>query len=406
VTRSTPSQPVAAAVPDPRRRGRRYTDAGDVVRRLQPSYPVHCLRPHVFERAARRFVDSFPGTTLYAVKCNPHPAVLRALHTGGVHAFDTASLSEIARVAETFDDAECFFMHPVKPRPAIAGAHRVYGVRHYVVDLMAELHKLAQQLRNDPEVTVMVRLKTTESAGAFYHLSAKFGAEEEDAAAILAEVARLGMKPGLAFHVGSQCLEPEAYTQAVARAGSVAERAGVALAALDVGGGFPAVYPGTQAPDLSDYMAAIRHALGRLNLPEGGRVLCEPGRALVADGQSLLVQVHLRKGQQLYLNDGVYGSLSEMTAAGVRYPARLIRLEAGRIATPSAPEATFDAYGPTCDSLDTIPQAFRVPADVREGDWIEIDRVGAYSNALSTDFNGFRPDTFVEVQDEPPGERS
>jgi ornithine decarboxylase len=394
---------VTAAVPDPRRRARSYPDAGEVARLLQPSYPVYCLRPHVFERAARTFVEQFPGTTLYAVKCNPHPAVLRALHAGGVHAFDTASLGEIARVAETFDDAECFFMHPVKPRPAIASAHRVFGVLHYVVDHMAELHKLAHQVRGAPEVTVMVRLKTAESAGAFYHLSAKFGAETQEAAQILAEVARLGMKPGLAFHVGSQCLEPDAYTQAIAQAGTVAAQAGVRLAAVDVGGGFPAVYLGTQAPDLSDYMSAIRHALARLDLPDDCRVLCEPGRALVADGQSLLVQVQLRKGQQLYINDGVYGSLSEMTAADVRYPARLIRLAGGRIATSSAPEATFDAHGPTCDSLDMIPKAFRLPDDVREGDWIEIDRVGAYSNALATDFNGFRPDTFVEVRNEPPG---
>ena len=403
MTQSTPSQTVTAAVPDPRRRSRSYPDAGEVARLLQPSYPVYCLRPHVFERAARTFVDSFPGTTLYAVKCNPHPAVLRALQAGGVHAFDTASLSEIARVAETFDAAECFFMHPVKPRPAIASAHRVYGVLHYVVDHMAELHKLAHQVRNDPEVTVMVRLKTAESAGAFYHLSAKFGADTDDAAQILAEVARLGMKPGLAFHVGSQCLEPEAYTQAIAQARTVAAQAGVTLAAIDVGGGFPAVYLGTQAPDLTDYMTAIRHALARLDLPADCRVLCEPGRALVADGQSLLVQVQLRKGSQLYINDGVYGSLSEMTAADVRYPARLIRLEKGRIVTSTAPEATFDAHGPTCDSLDMIPKAFRLPDDVREGDWIEIDRVGAYSNALATDFNGFRPDTFVEVRNEPPG---
>lgn len=403
MTQNVPSQAVTAAMPDPRRRARSYPDAGEVARLLQPSYPVYCLRPHVFERAARNFVDQFPGTALYAVKCNPHPAVLRALHAGGINAFDTASLNEIARVAETFDAAECFFMHPVKPRPAIASAHRVFGVLHYVVDHMAELHKLAHQVRHDPDVTVMVRLRTAESAGAFYHLSAKFGAPEDEAAQILAEVARLGMRPGLAFHVGSQCLEPEAYTQAIAQAGSVAAQAGVALAALDVGGGFPAVYLGTQAPDLSDYMSAIRHALARLDLPAACRVLCEPGRALVAEGQSLLVQVQLRKRNQLYINDGVYGSLSEMTAADVRYPARLIRLEGGRFVTPTAPEETFDAYGPTCDSLDTIPKAFRLPSDVREGDWIEIDRVGAYSNALATDFNGFRPDTFVEVRNEPPG---
>lgn len=403
MTHDSPTKVVATAMADPRRRARSYPDAGEVARLLQPSYPVYCLRPHVIQRAAARFAEAFPGTTLYAVKCNPHPGVLRALYAGGVRAFDTASLSEIARVSETFEATECFFMHPVKPRPAIASAHRVYGVRAFVVDHMDELHKLAQQVRNDPEVTVLVRLKTAESAGAFYHLSAKFGAEGAEAVAILAEVARLGMKPGLAFHVGSQCLDPDAYAQALANVGEIAAEAGVALAAVDVGGGFPAVYLGTQAPDLSDYIAAIRTALARLALSDDCRVLCEPGRALVADGQSVLVQVQLRKRDQLYINDGVYGSLSEMTAADVRYPARLIRIEGGTVGTSTAPEAIFHAHGPTCDSLDMIPKAFRLPDDVREGDWIEIDRVGAYSNALATDFNGFRPDTFVEVRNEPPG---
>jgi ornithine decarboxylase len=401
---AAPALTGARAASDPARRRRYYADAAEVARMLQPSYPVFCLRPQVIAERACAFVDAFPGTTFYAVKCNPHPAVLRALYGGGVRAFDTASLAEIAQVAESFEDAERAFMHPVKPRAAIATAHRVYGISAFAVDHRDELHKLAREVRGDPQVTAVVRIATEESAGALYHLSSKFGAAPEEAAELLRETVRLGFRPGIAFHVGSQCLEPDAYRQALARVGEVLGAAGVAPAVVDVGGGFPAGYRGLPVRRLPAYMAAIRDGLAALDLPAGCRVWSEPGRALVADGQSLLVQVQLRKGRRLYINDGIYGGLSETAAVGVRYPARLIRLQDGRSAGSDAPMVSFTAYGPTCDSLDVIPDAFRLPDDVGEGDWIEIDRVGAYSNALATQFNGFHPGTFVEVADPPPGD--
>ena len=391
---------MAVAQPSARpRRARAFADAREVAGVLQPSYPVFCVRPHALERNARTFLDAFPGKTLYAVKCNPHARVLDALQAAGVRAFDTASLPEVAQVAEAFDDVECYFMHPVKPRGVIATAHRVYGVKTFVVDHINELRKLAEQTRYDPEVVAVVRLKTEESAGTLYHLSAKFGAEPDDAADLLREVRRMGLRGGLAFHVGSQCLQPQAYRDALARCGEIVGAAGTGIAVLDVGGGFPAPYIGLETPPLADYFAAIREGLAELQLPDDCEVLCEPGRALVATGQSLLVQVQLRKGRHLYINDGIYGGLSEMADVGLRLPARLIRL-AGEA---SAERSVFHIHGPTCDSLDMVADAFRLPDDVREGDWIEIDRVGAYSNALATHFNGFHPDTFVEVRDEPPG---
>lgn len=401
---AAPARQGTRAASDPARRQRHYADAVEVARELQPSYPVFCLRPQVIAERARAFVEAFPGTTLYAVKCNPHPAVLRALYAGGVRAFDTASLPEIAQVAETFDDAECAFMHPVKPRAAIGTARRVYGVRAFAVDHLDELHKVVQELGGDPEATAVVRIATEESAGALYHLSSKFGAPPEAAAEVLQKTVRLGLRPGIAFHVGSQCLEPDSYRQALARVREVLAAAGVAPEVVDVGGGFPAGYRGLPVRGLAAYMAAIRDGLAALDLPAGCRVWSEPGRALVADGQSLLVQVQLRKGRRLYINDGIYGGLSETAAVGVRYPARLIRLQDGRRVQSGAPTVSFTAYGPTCDSLDVIPDAFRLPDDVGEGDWIEIDRLGAYSNALATHFNGFHPGTFVEVADPPPGD--
>lgn len=380
------------------RRRERFASAREVAQLLRPSYPVFCVRPHVIERAARHFIELFPGKTMYAVKCNPHPMVLRALYAGGIRAFDTASLAEIAQVAETWEDAGAYFMHPVKPRGVIATAWRVYGVEVYALDHVDELDKLCAQLRGVPEITAVVRLKT-EEAGTLFHLSEKFGAEYDEAVELLREIPRRGMKPGVAFHVGSQCLAPRAYHDALRLVGDVLAAAEITPVCIDVGGGFPAPYLNVDAPALEDFMTAIEDALAELALPSQCEVLAEPGRALVAEGSSLLVQVQLRKGERLYINDGIYGGLSEMVAAGIKLPAQLIRLDGA----PSEHMRIFTLAGPTCDSLDIIPDALRLPVDVREGDWIEIDRVGAYSNALASRFNGFFPDVFVEVIDEPPG---
>ena len=242
-------------------------------------------------------------------------------------------------------------------------------------------------------MSVVVRVKTPE-AKALYDLASKFGAEPALAADLLREVRKLGLRGGLAFHVGSQCQSPDAYEVALDLVGEVVERAGVPLRCLDVGGGFPVSYPGEQVPPLEAYVDTIRAGVKRLGLRNDCVLMCEPGRALVAEGCSLLVQVLLRKEREIYINDGIYGSLSEMVAAGIRLPMRLIRGQG----EASATEREFRVYGPTCDSLDVLPHPVRLPEDVRESDWLEIGLVGAYSNANATHFNGFHPDTFVEVE--------
>jgi ornithine decarboxylase len=364
---------------------------------LQPSYPVYCARPLVVARAAQRFLELFPGRVLYAVKCNPHPRVLRALYDAGIRHFDTASLPEIALVRESFADAGAYFMHPVKARAVIRTAARVYGVDTFVVDHIDELAKVLDETDGGEGVTIMVRIKTSQVEGTFYHLADKFGAEPADAAALLVEARSRGCQVGLAFHVGSQCLVPGAYGQALALVGEVLERAQLPIQMLDVGGGFPAEYVGTNMPPLEAFIAEIEAGAKALKLRRDCVLMCEPGRALVADGMSLVVQVQLRKENQLYINDGIYGSLSEMVTAGLRLPARLVRLSGPH----SAVSRSFGLNGPTCDSLDVLPAPFELPDDVREGDWIEIDRVGAYSNALASRFNGFYPETLVVVQDHP-----
>ncbi len=376
---------------------RRFSDVPAVARALQPSYPVYCLRPEVLAETARRFISIFPGTVLYAVKCNPHPMVLDVLYRAGIRHFDTASLPEIAQICETYSDAHAYFMHPVKGRAVIKSAYAVYGIRHFVVDHESELAKVVDETGGE-DLVIVVRMRTPTSLQTLYDLSSKFGATPPDAAALMRAAHERGCKVGLAFHVGSQCSDPSSYGTALTLAGETIEMAGVEPACLDVGGGFPAAYTGKSVPPLEDYMSEIRIGLKRLALRPTVDVFAEPGRAIVADSCSLLTQVQLRKDNRLYINDGIYGSLSEMVQVDIRLQARLIRL-AGDVSETMYP---FVLNGPTCDSVDVLPGTFDLPADVREGDWIEIDQVGAYSNALATRFNGFFPETFVEVHDEPP----
>ncbi len=298
---------------------------------------------------------------------------------------------------EAFRNASAYFMHPVKSRAVIAMAYRAYGVKCFVVDHPAELAKVLDATGGEG-VAIVVRLKTPE-VEALYNLSAKFGAEPALAAELLRQVQDEGLRPGLSFHVGSQCLSPDAYAQALAITGEVIKKAGVEPHILDVGGGFPIAYPGQKAPPIEDYVQAIKKGIEGLGLRNDCVLMCEPGRAIVANGCSLLVQVLLRKEDEIYINDGIYGSLSEMVVARMRLPVRLIRLGG----EPSAEMREFTVYGPTCDSVDVLPSTFRLPADVREDDWIEIGQIGAYSNAVATRFNGFFADTFVEVENGFPG---
>jgi ornithine decarboxylase len=374
---------------------RKYADATEMVAALKPGYPVYCVRPKTVKAAARHFLDKFPGRVLYAVKCNPNPMVLRALYDEGIRHFDTASLGEIALVRELYRDAECYYMHPVKGRSAIKAADEVYAVEHFVIDSKDELYKVLDEAGSEG-ITIIVRIATP-PAGAIYDLSLKFGARPAEAVELLQLIKAEGCQAGLAFHVGSQCTVPRAYRTALKMVGEILEASGVDIHYLDIGGGFPAGYLGVEVPPLEEFIAEIEDGLKDLKLRRDCVLMCEPGRALVSDGMSVVTQVHLRKEDNLYINDGVYGSLSETVAARLRYPARLIRL--GEPASEDMLD--FTVFGPTCDSQDVLPAPVRLPADVREGDWIEFGRLGAYSNALATHFNGFHSDAYVQVEDDP-----
>ena len=367
----------------------------DLVGTVRPDAPMHCLRPDTIVAAAANFVAGFPGDVLYAVKCNPEPAVLRAVWDGGVRHFDCASAPEIALVRRLLPEAAIHFMHPVKSRQAIRAA-RAAGVRDFSLDHPGELAKIGQEC-GSADLGLLVRLAMPRGR-AVYDLSGKFGASVEDAAALLRAARPYAARLGLCFHVGSQCLDPLAWRDAMALAGAAIAEAGVPVDVIDVGGGFPAVYPGSKPPPQSAFFAEIESGLEALALPVRPCLWAEPGRALVAGSVSVVVQVLLRRGDALYVTDGVYGSLSDAGTPGFRFPARLLRPDG-----PSASASTRDyiLFGPTCDSADRMAWPFALPADVAEGDWIEIGQLGAYGACLRTGFNGFDVTSAFEVRDPP-----
>lgn len=278
-----------------------------VVARMRPTDPLLCRRPATISAAAQRFVASFPGDVLYAVKCNPEGRVLRALLAGGVRHFDCASLPEVRLVRKLAPEAAIHFMHPVKARPAIHEAYHRYSVRDFAFDSAGELAKILQEtvpvglVGDPPTLGLFVRLGLPKG-GAVYDLSGKFGASVEEAAELLRAARPHAARLGITFHVGSQCLDPAEYARAIAIAGQAIARSGVGVDIVDIGGGFPIAYPGMTPPPLGDYIKAIADASA--GLPRGVRLWAEPGRALVASGESLVVQVQLRRGETLFVNDG------------------------------------------------------------------------------------------------------
>ena len=379
--------------------GRLLPTVDELVAAQRPTEPLHCLRPAVIQDDARRFVESFPGDVLYAVKCNPEPAVLRAVWQGGVRHFDCASAGEVSLVRRMFPDAAIHFMHPVKSRPAIRDAYAHHGVRDFVLDGTDELAKILQETDGATDLGLFVRLALP-PGGAMYDLSGKFGAAPETAAMLLRTVRAHAARIGLSFHVGSQCLDPLAYRRAIVLAGETIRAAGVLVDVLDVGGGFPVRYPDIEPPPPGAFFAEIEASFEALDLP-GTRLWAEPGRALVAGGTSVVVQVQSRRGDTLYVNDGVYGSLSDAGAPGFRFPVRLIPAQADASLAGPGCLTGYALFGPTCDSADAMKGPFLLPATVAEGDWIEIGQLGAYGACLRTAFNGFDRAVLVEVRDRP-----
>jgi ornithine decarboxylase len=372
--------------------------SGVEIAKSHPVQPVTLLRPHAARRAARFFVEKFPGRSLYAVKANPSPDLLRIVWASGVTHYDVASLAEVRLVAETLPEAQLCFMHPVKAEEAIAEAYAL-GVRTFSLDTMDELEKIVRATATDgveaSDLNLCVRIRVS-SDHAKLSLASKFGAEPGEMKELLFAARQAADALGICFHVGSQAMSPSAYAEAMERVRAAIVEAAVTVDIVDVGGGFPSVYPGMEPPSLEAYFSVIAKAFESLPISYSAELWCEPGRALSAEYASVLVRVEKRRGDQLYINDGAYGALFDAAHIGWRFPVKLVReVESDTRDMP------FSFYGPTCDDLDHMAGPFHLPADIGPGDYIEIGMLGAYGCAMRTGFNGFGVTQKVIVDDEP-----
>jgi ornithine decarboxylase len=384
----------------------RFDSAREAAHELRPDVPVYCFRPEVLTADARTFANAFPGRTAYAVKTNGEPMVLETLAAAGIDCFDVASPGEFAAVREVAPKAEMLYMHPVKAQSDIRLSLEKYRIRSLALDHEDEVSKIQRIVRGldlDPkEITLFVRLAARGSAA--YELSKKFGAAPAHALERVQRISNGGFKVGLCFHVGSQVEDTGTYERALATAAWVRGRADAAITALDIGGGFPAAYgsdPRHGAVTVPDTGALIGDIVreveewGLGDLP----LTAEPGRVIVARSLSVIVRVLLRKGRRIYINDGIWASLSDSWTGKITLPARLLPDPAHRGKRPGNADKLmpFRVCGATCDSVDILSRPFYLPETVDTGDWIEIGHIGAYSLGLRTHFNGFYPDTFVEV---------
>jgi ornithine decarboxylase len=372
----------------------RFPSVAAFLQQHQPEAPVHLLRPHGLARAAATFLEGFPGDTLYAVKCNAHPLVLRTLWDAGIRHFDVASPMEIERVVDTLPGGTLYYHHPAKTPGQIRLAWGK-GVRHYAVDCCPEVDKLTQHA--GPGAIPVVRLAIPKGSGAVYDLSTKFGAPPDLFIETLGYCKARGFDPAVTFHVGSQCLDPAAFRLGLSLAADCIKKSGVAVDWIDVGGGFPAYYRTTQAPPLADFFAAIRAAHAEFTQPLGLRLACEPGRAIAGGGGSVLVRINLRKPRSIYLNDGIFGGLTE-TYWGkdqLALPMRVIDPQ-GRLRRGEAVEVT--AWGPTCDGNDRLPWPLMVPETTAEGDYVEFDLIAAYGREMAASYNGMRSTEMVVIE--------
>ena len=372
-----------------------FTSAAEFLRHRRPERPVLALRPHAALRAASWFIANFPGRVLYAAKANDAPEIIQALVDAGVRSFDVASLAEIERIARV-EGAELYFMNPVKSRGAIVRAYRDFGVRSFAFDSDAELDKIVEETGGADDLNLYLRVACP-NTHSLIPLEGKFGVSSADAPALLLRARQIARKLGLTFHVGSQAVVPAAFGEAIRQIGQLIVTSGVLVDAIDIGGGFPSRYPHSDPPELATFMDEVVRVADELAVKHNCELMCEPGRALVAEAESVIVRVDARRGNALYVNDGAFGTLFDAAFSGFRFPAKLVATSRRRM----KPVAEFSLYGPTCDSMDYLPGPFVLPACVREGEYIEIGQVGAYGRVLANRFNGFGEYEEAILSDEP-----
>jgi ornithine decarboxylase len=374
----------------------KFKSVDELVNQLKPTEPVYCIRRNSIRLASRFFQNKFPGKILYAVKTNPHPVVLQTLLDSGIKHYDVASIKEIETIKNLNPEVECSYMHTVKSREDIKEAYFKYNIKTFALDTKDELIKIIESTNHAKDLRLFVRVSVS-NEHAEIDLSKKFGAITSEAAGLLRLGKQYAYKLGLSFHVGSQCMHPISYAKGISEIGNIIKRTKIVPDIINVGGGFPTIYPDLVPQPMQSYFDEINKGLKNLKLQKLPEIICEPGRSLVAESGSTIVRVNLRKKQKLYINDGTYGTLFDAGTPNIVYPSRVIKN--GRVISKKL--TSFDFYGPTCDSMDYMKGPFILPNNIKENDYIELGQLGAYGLTFRTQFNGFYSDQIFEVEDDP-----
>jgi ornithine decarboxylase len=375
---------------------RKFKDVNELVNALKPDYPVYCIRPESIKKSTKFFKDNFPGKILYAVKTNPNEKVIKQIILSGIQDFDVASLNEIKLIKKIKPNSNLYFMHTIKSKESISSAYFDFGVKNFALDSKDELRKILEATKQAKDLNLYVRIAVS-NEHAEIDLSRKFGALPSEALGLVRLCKEHSKKLGLSFHVGSQCMHKISYSKGIKEIGSIIKKTKIIPDIINVGGGFPSIYPDLNPEPLKNYLNEIKVSLKNLNLPKLPEVICEPGRAIVAESGSTVVKVILRKKHNLYINDGTYGSLFDAGVPNFILPNKMITN--GRVQSKKL--TSFSFFGPTCDSLDYMKGPFLLPNNIKEGDYIELGQLGAYGLTFRTKFNGFYSDEIFELHDKP-----
>ena len=376
----------------------KFKSVEELINQLKPEKPVYCIRKKSILSASTFFQSNFPGKVLYAVKTNPHPEVIKTLIESGVEQFDVASIEEIKAVNRFSQKAKCSYMHTVKSKESITEAYFKYGVKTFALDTKDELIKIIESTSGAKDLELFVRVSVS-NEHAEIDLSKKFGALSSEASGLLRLAKQHSKKIGLSFHVGSQCMHPISYAKGITEIGNIIKKTKIIPDYINVGGGFPTIYPDLIPQSLKSYFDEIKKGLENLKLDTLPQIICEPGRALVAESGSTIVRVNLRKKQKLYINEGTYGTLFDAGVPNIVFPSKMIKDTSNKIISKKI--TAFDFYGPTCDSMDYMKGPFLLPNNIKENDYIELGQLGAYGLTFRTQFNGFYSDEIYEVEDSP-----
>jgi len=354
--------------------------------------PFYIFRPKKLKKNVDIFIKKFDGETIYSVKTNPNDYVIKQIYNSGIRSFDVASLKEIKLIKSLFPNCKIYYMNPVKPYFMIQKAYSEFGVRDFSFDCNDELEKIFSATDKAKDLNLHMRISTHNNF-CKVNLSRKFGIEGREACNLVRKAGEVSKNIGVSFHVGSQCLSPEAYKIAIRKAAFIVRKSGIKIKFLNIGGGFPGKYSEKNLPTLKEYFEKINNEFKKnFNYYHNIKLLSDPGRVLVYYFNVLVICVILKKKKKLFINDGIHGHLSEIKKLGLVHPVRLLGKNKKKKVIP------FSFFGPTCDSSDFLKGPYFLPESIKNDDYIEIDLMGPYTLTTNNDFNGFfsKPVIFIK----------